>query len=181
MLASDLIENVPTVHRTTSALEAARIVATLRVSGVVVADDAGEPVAVIPGTQLLKLVVPRYVRENAALAHVYDEAAADEISARLSERTVADLLDDDDAVTTHVPEVAPGDTLVEIAAVMVREHSPVVVVRERRGTCTGVVTLARVLAAVLDAAGEAGPAVRRTLDDDLSDVLARQQERDSDA
>lgn len=181
MLASDLVESVPTVHRTTSALEAARIIATLRVSGVVVADDDGEPVAVVPGTQLLKLVVPRYVRDNAALAHVYDEAGADEITARLSERTVADLLDDDDAVTTHVPEVAPHDTVVEIAAVMIREHTPVVVVREHGGHCPGVVTLARVLAAVLDSAGQAGPAVRSTLDDDLSDVLARHEQRDHEA
>jgi CBS domain-containing protein len=176
MRAKDLVERVPVVRRETSALEAARIIASLRVGGVVVVGDDGEPVAVIPGTQLLRLVVPRYVRENPILAHVYDEAGADEVSAGLRERTVGDLLDPDGAyagdepVGSAVPSVQPEDTLVEIASVMTNEHSPVVVVRDRAGTSSGVVTLARLLAAILAAAGEDGPAVRRTLSQDLFDL-----------
>jgi CBS domain-containing protein len=175
MRASDLVERIPVVRRETSALEAARIVASLRVGGVVVVGDDGEPVAVIPGTQLLRLVVPRYVRENPNLAHVYDEAGADEVSAGLRERTVGDLLDQESSdkgppTSSQVPAVAPDDTLVEIASVMTNEHSPVVVVRDRAGTSSGVVTLARLLAAILAAAGEDGPAVRRTLSQDLLDL-----------
>lgn len=170
MRAADLAERVPVVQRGSSALDAARIIASLRVGGVVVADDAGEPVAVVPGTQLLRLVVPRYVREDPALAHVYDEAGADELSARLSDRTVADLLDDDEVYATRLPHVLPQDTVVEIAAVMVREHTPVVVVRDEAGAFSGVVTLARVVAAVLAAAGQADPAVERTLVTDLIEL-----------
>lgn len=171
MQADDLVERVPVVHRGTNALEAARIIATLRVSGVVVADDHDEPVAVIPGTQVLRLVVPRYVLDNAALAHVYDEAGADEICARLREHSVGELLDDKDVATKRLPQVKPNDTLIEIAAVMVREHAPVVVVRYPGASSIGVVTLSRVLAAILDAAGEAGPGVTHTLTNDLTDVL----------
>lgn len=171
MQADDLVERVPVVHRATNALEAARIIATLRVSGVVVADDDDDPVAVIPGTQVLRLVVPRYVLEHAALAHVYDEAGADEICARLRDHTVGELLDDKDVSTTRLPQVKPNDTLVEIAAVMVREHAPVVVVREPGAPSIGVVTLSRVLAAILDAAGEADPGITHTLTNDLTDVL----------
>jgi CBS domain-containing protein len=174
--ARDLVEQVPVVHRDTNAMNAARIVASLRVGGVVVVGDDGEPVAVVPGTQLLRLVVPRYVRENPNLAHVYDEAGADELSTALRERTVGDLLDgdsayaDDEPTSAAVPSVAGDDTLVEIASVMTTAHCPVVVVRDGDGTSSGVVTLARLLAAVLTVAGEAGPGVRRTLSQDLLDL-----------
>jgi hypothetical protein len=43
MRARDLVERVPVVRRQTSALEAARIVASLRAGGVVVVGDDGEP------------------------------------------------------------------------------------------------------------------------------------------
>ena len=170
MQARDLVERVPVVRRETSALEAARIIATLRTSGVVVADSDGQPVAVVHGTQVLRLVVPRYVREDPLLAHVYDEAGADEIGARLRGRTVGDLLDDDDVTVQRLPQVLPDDTLIEVAAVLVRERAPMVVVRDTAGTSSGVVTLARVLGAVLALAGQAGPAFQRTHARDLLDL-----------
>jgi len=176
MQAKDLAERVPVVHRETTALEAAQIIAALRLGGVVVADGAGEPVAVVPVTQVLRLVVPSYVQEDPALAHVYDEAAADEMCARLQGRTVADLLDDDAVRTPPVPQVRPDDTLLEIAAVMVRENAPVVVVREPGARSLGVVTLPRLLAAVLSAAGRADPAVAQALADDLAELLRQHGE-----
>lgn len=175
MQAEDIAERVPVVYRDSSALDAARIIATLRIGGVVVAGADGEPTAVVPGTQLLRLVVPLYVRENPTLAHVYDEAGADEVCARLRDRTVGDLLDDDDVHTSLLPHVLPQDTLVEIAAVMVREHAPVVLVRDEAGTSSGVVTLARLLAAVLADAGHGDPAVERTLARDLLDLHAEDE------
>ncbi len=170
MQARHLVERIPVVRRETSALEAARIVATLRTNGVVVADADGHPVALVDGTQVLRLVVPRYVREDPLLAHVYDEAGADEIGARLLGRTVGDLLDDDDVAVQPLAQVLPDDTLIEIAAVLVRERAPMVVVRDEAGTSSGVVTLARVLAAVLALAGQADPGVQRTLAQDLLDL-----------
>lgn len=154
MRASDLAEDIPTVTRDTGALEAAQVIARHRLSGLVVADDDGVPIAVVPGTQVLKLVVPRYVREDPSLAHVYDEKGADELCAALRERTVADLLDAKEIRTHALPSVLPEDTLVEIAAVMVAEHSPIVIVRDRSGTYSGAISFARTMAAVAAAAGE---------------------------
>jgi CBS domain-containing protein len=150
MHASDLAEQIPTVTRDTPALEAASIIAEHRLAGLIIADSSGVPVAVIPGT--LKLVVPRYVREDPSLAHVYDEAAADELCAALRDKTVAALIDSDDVETRDLASVRPHDTLVEVAAVMVENHSPVVVVRDQDGKYRGAITFARTMAAVAAAA-----------------------------
>lgn len=152
MKASELAERIPTVTRETTALEAAAAIAEHRLAGLVVADHAGVPTAVIPGTQVLKLVLPRYIREDSSLAHVYDEAGADELCAALEGKTVADLLDSDDVRPRSLPSVLPEDTLVEIASVMVESHSPVVVVRDRAGTYSGSITFVRAMAAIAEAA-----------------------------
>lgn len=170
MLARDLAEQVPVVRRADNALEVARLIASLRLAGVVVADDAGEPVALLQGSQVLRIVVPRYVREDPRLAHAYDEAGADELCAGLGRRSVGDLLDDDEVTARELPQVQPQDTLVEIAAVMVREQSSLVVVRDEKGRSSGVVTLPRVMAAVLRAAGREDDRVRHTLLRDLADL-----------
>ena len=170
MLARDLAEQVPVVRRADNALEVARLIASLRLAGVVVADDAGEPVALLQGSQVLRIVVPRYVREDPRLAHAYDEAGADELCAGLGRRSVGDLLDDGEVTARELPQVQPQDTLVEIAAVMVREQSSLVVVRDEKGRSSGVVTLPRVMAAVLRAAGREDDRVRHTLLRDLADL-----------
>ncbi|HEX3004455.1 MAG TPA: CBS domain-containing protein [Angustibacter sp.] len=170
MLARDLAEQVPVVRRSDNALEVARLIASLRLAGVVVADGRGEPVALLQGSQVLRIVVPRYVREDPRLAHAYDEAGADELCAGLGRRTVGDLLDDDEVTPSELPQVQPQDTLVEIASVMVREHSSLVVVRDDEGVSSGVVTLPRVMAAVLRAAGREDERVRQTLLHDLADL-----------
>lgn len=157
MHASELAEEIPTVTRTTSALEAAKVIAEHRLAGLIVADEAGVPVAVVPGTQVLKLVVPRYVREDPSLAHVYDEAGADELCATLRGKTVAALLDSSEISTHSLPSVLPEDTLVEIAAIMIDTHSPVVVVRDRDGTYSGAITFARAMAAIAAAAAREEP------------------------
>jgi hypothetical protein len=53
---------------------------------------------------------------------------------------------------------------------MVREHVPLVTVRDADGRYAGVVTLSRVMAAVLRAAGSADDQVERTLNQDLLDL-----------
>lgn len=170
MLARDLAEQVPVVRRSDNALEVARLIASLRLAGVVVADGHGEPVALLQGSQVLRIVVPRYVREDPRLAHAYDEAGADELCAGLGRRTVGELLDDDEVTPRELPQVQPDDTLVEIASVMVRESSSLVVVRDEDGRSSGVVTLPRVMAAVLRAAGREDERVTQTLVRDLVDL-----------
>ncbi len=166
MRAIDLVEQLPTVTRETGALEAARLIATYRLSALIVADDDGLPVAVVPGTQVLKLVVPRYVREDTALAHAYDELGADELCGKLATKHVADLLEADDVDRRDIPSVLPEDTLVEIATVMIDAHSPIVVVRGKDGGYHGAITFSRAMAAIAAAAGTDDEGVRARLDSD---------------
>ncbi len=167
MRAEELVEQVPTVRRETTGAEAARVVAEYRLSAVVVADDSGEPIAVIPGSQLFGLVLPRWVRDDRKLAHAYDEKGADEICRRLNESTIGDLLDDEKLTASTPPSVLPEDTLLEIASAMDDSHTPMVLVRDRDGTYRGVLTMSRVLAAIASAAGQDSDLIRRRLEKDI--------------
>jgi CBS domain-containing protein len=168
VLARDLVERIPTVRRGTSALDAAALIAEYRMAALIVADDDGVPISVVPGTQVLRLVVPRYVREDPSLAHVYDESAAAELCRELASTTVGDLLDDEAVEALELPSVQPQDTLIEIAAVMVEQHAPVVLVRDG-DTYHGAITFSRTMAAVADAAGGATSGVQQRLETDLAD------------
>src|SRR5829696_3416675 len=92
MLARDMAEDLPTVGLDESALDAARLIARRRLPGVVVVDGRGRPVAVLPGSQVLRFLVPHYVQEDPSLAGVFDERTADTCAARLGEQTVGALL-----------------------------------------------------------------------------------------
>ncbi len=139
MRASDLAEQIPTVRTSTTGAEAARVVAEYRFPGVVVADDAGVPIAVIPGSQLLALVLPQYVRDDPALAHAFDETGADSLCRKLNRATVGELLDAQRLKASKPPSVLPEDTLIEVASVMVEEHHPLILVIDREGRYHGTV------------------------------------------
>ena len=81
------------VRRGTTGAEAARVIAEYRLSGLVVADDEGVPIAVVPGSQVLSLVLPQYVRDEPNLSHAYDERGADELCRVLNEATIGELLE----------------------------------------------------------------------------------------
>ena len=68
MLAARLARHYPTVTMDTDALEAARILADARLPGLIVLDDAGQPYTVLPGSQVLRFIVPSYVQDDPALA-----------------------------------------------------------------------------------------------------------------
>jgi CBS domain-containing protein len=167
MRAELLAEQVPTVRRETTGAEAARVIAEYRLSGLVVADDDGNPIAVIPGSQILGLVLPPYLREDPSLVHAYDEQGADELCAALDKTTIGELLDAKRLTGTKPPSVLPEDTLIEVAAVMDRGHYPLILVTDRAGAFHGVITLSRALAAIATAAGQDSPRVRRRLERDL--------------
>src|SRR5262245_45849753 len=167
-MRSDLLtEQVPTVRRETTGAEAARVVAEYRLSGLVVAEDDDVPIAVIPGSQILSLVLPQYVREDPHLAHAYDEVGADEQCHVLNRATIGELLDAKRLTATKPPSVLPEDTLIEIASVMDAGHLPLILVVDRDGGYRGVVTMSRVLAAIATAAGQDSPLVRRRLAHDV--------------
>jgi CBS domain-containing protein len=163
----ELAEKVPTVTSTTTGAEAARVIAEYRLSGLVVADEDGVPIAVIPGSQLLTLVLPQYVRDEPNLSHAYDERGADELCRLLNEATIGQLLEAKRLTALKPPSVLPEDTLIEVASVMDSGHTPLILVTDRQGGYQGVITLSRVLAAVATAAGQDSPMVQRRLAHDV--------------
>jgi CBS domain-containing protein len=165
--AVELAEQVPMVRRATTGAEAARVIAEYRLSGLVVADDQDVPIAVIPGSQLLTLVLPQYVRDEPNLSHAYDEQGADELCRVLNHATVGELLEAKKLTGHRPPSVLPDDTLIEAASAMEAGHTPVILVMDRDGTFFGVITLSRLLAAIATAAGQDSPLVRRRLERDV--------------
>lgn len=143
MQAKDLAEDYPVVHLRDSALDAARLIGSHRRPGVVVVDDHGHPVAVLPGSQVLRFLVPSYVQADPSLAGVYDERTAQESLTRLADNRVEDLLPDRDT-HTRLPVVDHDATVLGCAAAMARLHSPLLVVLED-GQMVGVATAARLL------------------------------------
>jgi CBS domain-containing protein len=138
MRAGDLAAPFPTVTLATPAIEAAGLLAGQNLPGLIVVDDRGRPLTILPGTQVLRMAVPQYCQDDPALARVIDEAAADVFLRELGERTVAEVLPRE---RRELPVVDPGATVLEVAALMARVRSPVVAVADRGGTLRGAITL----------------------------------------
>ncbi len=151
MRARELAEWFPIVSLTTDALTAARTMGDQRHPGLIVCDGDGRPHTVLPGTQVLRFMIPSYVQDDPALARVYDERGSDELLSKLSTKTVADLLPrrQDRA---ELPVVDPDATTLEVAAVMTRMHSPIVAVVDDEGQVLGAVTLSRLFEVLFPAA-----------------------------
>jgi len=143
MRARDLAQQVPVVALDDDAMEAARILSRERLAGLIVTDTDGQPYTVLPGSQVLRFLVPRYVQDDPALARVYDEQASDELFAKLRKSTVRDLLPDRHDVD-EIPIVDPDATTIEVAAVMARMHSPVVAIVDGKDI-VGAITVRRLL------------------------------------
>jgi CBS-domain-containing membrane protein len=149
--ARQLAVEYPTVTPDDSALDAARLLAGQGLAGLVVVDERRRAVAVVPGSRLVRQIVPPHVRDDPALARVYDERHADRLAARLVGRTVAELLEDE---PMPLPVVDPGATVMEIASAMAGARSPVVAVSDdeehpEKGALIGVITAAHLLAHIL--------------------------------
>lgn len=82
----------PTVGLDTSALEAARLRAGSDLPGLIVVDLQGEPTTVLPGTQVLRMAVPRYCIDDPTRGRVVDENHADQFLRDLANRTVDECL-----------------------------------------------------------------------------------------
>lgn len=147
MRARDLAEDYPLVQLTDDAFTAAELMAKFRRPGVVVVDADNRPVTVLPGSQVLRFVIPRYVQADPALSRVYDERGADACVTRLRGRTVNELLSAKDK-RCELAEVSGTATVIECAAVMARLHSPLVVVRDG-DRVLGVVTASHLLELLL--------------------------------
>jgi CBS domain-containing protein len=148
--ARDLAVEFESVTLDTDALDAARLMSEHKLPGLLVLDAAGTPKAILPASQLIKVLVPRYVIEDPTLAGVVDERHADRLCAALVGRRVGECLPPD---APEPPIAAPDDTALEVAALMAREHSPLVAVCEKDKAglrMLGVITAAHLLHRLLE-------------------------------
>jgi CBS domain-containing protein len=144
--ARDLVTDFPTVTVDTPAVEAARLLAEQDLPGLIVVDRDGLPLCVLPGTQVLRLAVPRYCQDDPALARVVDESHADLFLRALGGRTVRECLPQQ---PRELPITDPDATVLEIAALMARTRSPLLAVVEGP-RLLGAVTLQTLLNRVLE-------------------------------
>ncbi|MBB6350014.1 CBS domain-containing protein [Nonomuraea muscovyensis] len=147
MRARDLLADFPTVGLDSPVIEAARMLADHDLPGLIVIGDDGAPFTILPGTEVLRLAVPRYCQDDPALARVVDEAHADAFLDGLSDRTVREALP---RQKRELPVTDPGATVLELAALMARTRSPLVAVVDG-GRLAGAVTLQALLDRVLAA------------------------------
>ena len=137
--ARDIAVPAPVVVPGQPLTDALRALVSAGLPGLVV--DEGGRFLVIPASQVLRVALPTYVRDDPSLARVLDEASADALSATLATLTVADLVRALDRPERAPDTAVDGDaTVVEIAAVMSAAHVPLVAVVDA-GQFLGVVTV----------------------------------------
>jgi CBS domain-containing protein len=128
--ARDLAVPYPTVRMETDGLTAARLLTEHNRPGLIVVDEHDHPIAVLPGSQVLRVMIPAYVQDDPALARVLDEEFADTICDRLAEHTVKELVPKD---RPALPVANDDDTVLELAAMMAANRSPLVAVLDGKG------------------------------------------------
>ena len=145
MRAEKIAEEFPVVALDSDALDAVRLLATHRLPGLVVTDQAGTPITILPASQVVRLLVPPYVQEDPSLAGVLTESMADRIADKLGGKSVHAVLPKPTPVMTTVNS---DDTMVEVAAIMARNRSPLVAVMSGK-RLVGVITATRLLQVAL--------------------------------
>jgi CBS domain-containing protein len=141
MQAREIALTVPTVTGRDTVAKAVRVMVLNRLPGLIVVDDRSRPWIVLPGTQVLRLTVPIAYQKDPALARTIDEAHADEFWMELGDIVIADCVQ-----LQHKPVTVRADaTLLEVAGLMARQHSPLVAVVGDDGTLVGAITLERLL------------------------------------
>ncbi|RNI20712.1 CBS domain-containing protein [Flexivirga caeni] len=154
MQAGDIAAHVPTVTLADPVIRAVRVMAVSRLPGLIVVDENSYPVTVLPGSQVLRLMVPDSYRGDPALARAVDESHADRFWLPAGSRAIADCLPH----PVQRPVMVRRDaTLLEIAALMARWRSPVIAVLDRDGSLYGAVTLERLITSLAVTAGEDPP------------------------
>jgi predicted transcriptional regulator len=145
--AEQMIDDFPVVRSDTDALDAVRLIAEQRLPGLLVADPSGRPLRILPASQVVRLLVPTYIQDDPSLAGVLSEITADRVAEKLQGKTVEQVLPES---AGPMATVEADDTIVEVAAVMARERSPLVAV-VADGRLVGVITASRLLEVALDA------------------------------
>lgn len=143
MRARDLAVPAPVVEPDQRLSDALRVLVSAGLPGLVVAQ--GDGYLVIPASQVLRVALPSYVRDDPSLARVWDEASSDSLASTLAHLTVADLVRALDRHPREPATAVDGDaTLLEIAAVLSAAHVPLVAVVDD-GEFLGVVSVNRIV------------------------------------
>ena len=146
MFARDLATPCPSIGVDDPALDAARLLAEQHLPGIVVCEPDGRPSRILPGSQVLRFLIPPYVQDDETLARVIGDQSAERLTSALRGRSVREVLPGPPAGELAV--CRPDATILEIAVLMARAHSPLVAVVED-ARLVGCVTLPRVLDALL--------------------------------
>ncbi len=142
MQAHEIALTAPTVRMDDAVSKAVQLMVVYRLPGLIVVDESDRPVAVLPGTQVLRLMIPKSYQDYPALVRAVDEVHADLFWHGPGNLTVRDCLPSPVAAPTTV---APEATLLEIATVMASKRSPLIALVDGDGRLTGAVTLERLL------------------------------------
>jgi CBS domain-containing protein len=89
MRAAEIDEEFPVVDIDAPALDAARMLAEHSLPGIVVLTADGQVSAVLPASQVVRFIVPRYVQDDPLLARVLAESVTDRAAERLGGKTFA--------------------------------------------------------------------------------------------
>lgn len=146
MRARDLAETYPFVTTDDQAVDAARLLAERALPALLVLDADGHPYAIVPGSQLVRQLLPHYIVDDPLLAAVVDERNDTDVAERLTGLTAAEWAP---RSAFPPPVVGPDARPMEVAALMARTRSPLVVVIERDAggvRLLGTVTAARLMA-----------------------------------
>ncbi|MFD8022579.1 CBS domain-containing protein [Streptomyces lavendulae] len=155
MPARDLAEPYPHVSTDAPAVDAIRLLAEQNLPALLVLDADGSPYAAVPGSQLIRQLVPEYVMEDPLLAAVIDDRHTEEMTRALAGKTVAEWLP---RRIFKPPYVGPDAGTMQIAAAMARAHVPLVAVVEHdgdTGRLLGVVSAAALMRHLLVVGGQA--------------------------
>jgi CBS domain-containing protein len=137
MRARDVIGAVPAISSHHTVLDAVAAVVAAGTAGVAVVDD-GRPRAVLPGSLLVGLTVPTYVKDDPSLARVLGRVDPEDLRRRIGAMTIADVLAD--AEPDPYPIVDAEASLLEIATTMAEVGVGIVLVVDAAGRYLGAVT-----------------------------------------
>ncbi|WP_297628070.1 CBS domain-containing protein [Nocardia sp.] len=145
MHAAQMAEEYPMIDLDSDAMDAARLLAEHRLPGILVTDAQGAPHSVLPASQVVLFIVPKYVQDDPSLAGVLNESMCNQVANRLRGKKVRDVIPER---LTKIPAVQADDNTVEVAALMARYKTPLIAVLDGK-KLLGVITASRLLEVAL--------------------------------